>query len=264
MKYLYLSICGIKILCKFVNSERNILTKDSERIYRRIYSSYSVPPFKKADITIKFIDTHWKMMEDVKLKHEHYVKFYEQNGNIITTYYSISVFHFELIIANIINSFIAKKGIIPIHGSSVLVENKAYIFLGRSGAGKSTIASLLSSRYKVLADDHLFISKHEKNFVLYQTPLVEKPINKRGAKEFPVGGFFFLRKNTDCKIVKIDEKVKTYQLLQKQLLMVEKMGEKNFKSITDLVNNNDFYYYLYFPKSSRKINEELLKLSRAT
>ena len=37
----------------------------------------------------------------------------------------------------------AEKDILPLHGSAVAINGKAYAFMGNSGAGKSTLASAL-------------------------------------------------------------------------------------------------------------------------
>lgn len=44
-----------------------------------------------------------------------------------------------------------------LHASSVVVEGGAFLFLGHSTAGKSTIARLLGEAYPILADDAVFV-----------------------------------------------------------------------------------------------------------
>ena len=50
-----------------------------------------------------------------------------------------------------------------LHASSVIVENRAFLFLGHSTAGKSTIAGLLGNKFQVLADDTVFVSNIRSN-----------------------------------------------------------------------------------------------------
>lgn len=51
-------------------------------------------------------------------------------------------------------AIIHQRGMLPMHGSSLSIGGKAYIFSGISGVGKSTIAAGLISRgYKFLSDD---------------------------------------------------------------------------------------------------------------
>lgn len=58
---------------------------------------------------------------------------------------------------------------LPLHGSSVAIDGKAYAFVGQSGVGKSTLASaFISKGYQLLSDDVIAISLSEGNI-----PMVE-------------------------------------------------------------------------------------------
>lgn len=50
---------------------------------------------------------------------------------------------------------LAWRGAVPIHGSSVEIDGRAYLICGKSGAGKSTLAAALiaSGRARLIADD---------------------------------------------------------------------------------------------------------------
>lgn len=51
-------------------------------------------------------------------------------------------------------ALIHQRGMLPMHGSSLLIHKKAYIFSGISGAGKSTLAAGLIQRgHELLSDD---------------------------------------------------------------------------------------------------------------
>lgn len=47
-----------------------------------------------------------------------------------------------------------QRGVLPLHGSAVVIDGWAYAFVGHSGAGKSTLSAALASRgYPLLTDD---------------------------------------------------------------------------------------------------------------
>ncbi|RAW19574.1 MULTISPECIES: aldolase [Paenibacillus] len=47
-----------------------------------------------------------------------------------------------------------QRGILPLHGSAVVIDGWAYAFVGHSGAGKSTLSAALASRgFPLLTDD---------------------------------------------------------------------------------------------------------------
>jgi hypothetical protein len=53
-----------------------------------------------------------------------------------------------------------QRGMIPLHGSAVAIDGKAYAIVGDSGAGKSTLASaFIKEGYKLLSDDVIAISQ---------------------------------------------------------------------------------------------------------
>lgn len=57
-----------------------------------------------------------------------------------------------------------QRRIFPLHGSAVVIDGKAYAFIGDSGAGKSTLASaFLHEGYQLLSDDIIAVSLSQDN-----------------------------------------------------------------------------------------------------
>ncbi len=53
-----------------------------------------------------------------------------------------------------VGALLFQRGLVPLHGSAVMTENGAVLFLGQSGAGKSTTAAALNKRgYSFVSDD---------------------------------------------------------------------------------------------------------------
>ncbi|SFS54760.1 HPr kinase/phosphorylase [Paenibacillus sp. BC26] len=51
------------------------------------------------------------------------------------------------------------RNVLPLHGSAIVIDGKAYAFLGDSGAGKSTLAATLVSKgYELISDDVIAVS----------------------------------------------------------------------------------------------------------
>ena len=66
-----------------------------------------------------------------------------------------------------------QRGMIPLHGSSVEIDGKAYAIVGESGAGKSTLASaFIKEGYKLLSDDVIAISQfnNDESYVIPSYP----------------------------------------------------------------------------------------------
>lgn len=74
-----------------------------------------------------------------------------------------------LLLGTCMGIVLIQRGKLPLHGSVVAINNKAYAILGESGAGKSTLASAFVNRgYKLLTDDVISISF--KKDLPYVTP----------------------------------------------------------------------------------------------
>lgn len=73
-----------------------------------------------------------------------------------------------IILGHCMGALLLQRKVIPLHGSAVAINGKAYGFIGDSGAGKSTIASAFISRgYQFLTDDMMAVSFSQEN-----TPIV--------------------------------------------------------------------------------------------
>jgi hypothetical protein len=57
------------------------------------------------------------------------------------------------ILGSCMGVLLMQKKILPLHGSALVLDNKAYALVGRSGAGKSTLASYLMDQGHLLVSD---------------------------------------------------------------------------------------------------------------
>src|SRR5258708_4434951 len=123
----------------------------------------------------------------------------------------MSLYKFEIMLSNILYKLLTKKRGFGIHASAIEINRKSSIFLGKSGAGKSTISQLLSPKFRLLADDLIFIRKNQGSFFTYQTPFMER--NTMIVKSpYPtlLSDVFFLHKSRSTKFVEITNKEKLF------------------------------------------------------
>lgn len=72
------------------------------------------------------------------------------------------------ILGTCMGALLMQRKILPLHGSVVAINGKAYAFVGERGAGKSTLAAaFLKKGYQLLSDDVIAVSLNKDN-----TPLV--------------------------------------------------------------------------------------------
>ncbi|MBO7747788.1 aldolase [Paenibacillus sp. MWE-103] len=67
-------------------------------------------------------------------------------------------------------TLLMQRRILPLHGSAVVIDGKAYAIVGESGAGKSTLAAAFSNLgYQLLTDDVIAVSmnRHDQVPIVY-------------------------------------------------------------------------------------------------
>ncbi|MFJ7747178.1 aldolase [Peribacillus sp. NPDC097295] len=68
------------------------------------------------------------------------------------------------ILGSCLGILLMQRKILPLHGSAIAIDGKAYAFIGESGAGKSTLASsFIKKGYKLLSDDVVALSFNWEN-----------------------------------------------------------------------------------------------------
>ncbi|GAE94769.1 serine kinase [Gracilibacillus boraciitolerans JCM 21714] len=171
-----------------------------------------------------------------------------------------------------------QRRIIPLHGSAIEIEGRAYAIVGHSGAGKSTLASAFMERgYRLLSDDVIPItfSDEDKPIVTPSYPHQKlwtqtlehfgrdtsglKPIIFRDTKfgvpvtnqfcfeKLPLAGVFEVTKTLDDHIqINPVEKLQQFYLLYKHTyrnFLIKRAGlmEWHFQTVTKISNSIDFY-----------------------
>jgi len=214
------------------------------------------------DIIINFVE---KKGTDVIIKrcgNKYFVHLFEKVAeNEIISFYHTDLLHFQLMIWSLISEMLINhNGGFFLHSSAVNIKGKANIFLGKTGEGKTTLRNLLQSHFPSLSDDISVIKKELNTYYYYQSPFTEKEYIKKQTKKYPIERIFFLRKASFVKIEKIEDKVKIFEELSKQLWVEKNYYKKQLNNLLNLINNFNNFYFLYFNKKK----EELIKILRQT
>ena len=174
-----------------------------------------------------------------------------QNSKKFVTFYHIGILQFLGLISNIYQHLMVKRDGFMIHLASALVDGKASLFVGDSGAGKSTIVGLINKQFPTLSDDRGIIRKKNHPFLFYQLPFIEFGSEKKVILPFPIGNIYFLHKASFCKARKIMKKEYIAELINKQLIYIGDSKKEQIRTIRTAFNfisrHNDFYN-LYFTK----------------
>jgi hypothetical protein len=85
-------------------------------------------------------------------------------------------------------AILLQRKILPLHGSAVVIDGKAYGFVGDSGAGKSTLASaFLKNGYQLLTDDVIAIHLSEEEVPIVTPSYPQQKLWQESLNEFGMG-----------------------------------------------------------------------------
>jgi hypothetical protein len=177
-----------------------------------------------------------------------FINFYEElSSKKCRTFYHISGIQLQVIIRKITHDLLLKHDGFILHASAVRKDNKAYIFLGDSGAGKSTIMTLLSPKFTPMGDDTIIIRKQKGRYYCYSTLAIEKNSwFPKDSDRIPLDKVFFLRKSKLNTATQLIRKEKIIALLGKQVYSdIDDLGSQ-FPNMTNFVNSFDRFYRLDF------------------
>lgn len=80
-----------------------------------------------------------------------------------------------------------QRKILPLHGSAIEIDGKAYAFVGDSGAGKSTLASaFLSKGYRLISDDVIAVTLTEDHIPMVMPAYPQQKLWQESLTEFGV------------------------------------------------------------------------------
>jgi len=167
------------------------------------YQAYFVDKCLHPDLFIEVKSRY--LFRAIRVKNRAYLSFYHKTSNDkIITSTSLNRLQSHFFLKTVFYNFLYKKKLLFIHASAFLVKGKAMIFLGKKGAGKSTIVKLLKNKFSPLCDDIAIIKIDKRKLFLYQVPYLEKNQYKKTNNCYPIAGLYFLKKADNFHVEKID------------------------------------------------------------
>ena len=260
VKVSYFQIAGFIIKFVFYPCPPSLYTHENTQIFlEEAFQDFLIEEIKnksiKADYTIEF--HHQKMFNILFKDKKQYLLISTNTNRKLKTFYDLSFSQITYLLTKAVNELLVLDGFI-IHSSAICKNNLAYLFLGQSGAGKSTIISLLKKKYTPLADDSVIIRKKQNKFFLYQIPVKEKPdFIYKSKNKYAIKKIYFLKKSKELKVEKIKNKEKILTKITRQF-WIERPNKNQVKLMLDFIEKNDFYF-LYFPKNESLVNNLFTK-----
>lgn len=263
MENININIAGFNISVIFEKSLYPTLENNFKNEIKQFFKGFIIPnPTEKSDYIVQIIDipnNRGDITQIIKSA-KHYIFYYKSvESKKITTFYQISPFQFQIIIQNVLYLLLSRGEGFILHASAAKIDNKAYLFSGKSGSGKSTSVELIKDVFPALSDDFSLIRKETDKYLFYQHPFSEKNvIEGKNLSSLPIGKIVFLRKGVDFKIEKYNDREKAAKLVMQQLMVP---NPKNMRSAMRFCSQFNDYFLLHFAKDSKKMIE-ILKFYR--
>ncbi len=248
MRVIYFSIAGFLIRIRFYQQREYLWL---QKLFIEEFIAYYkvfiiVYPTQKIDYTIDikgFMDFNMLIQESEK---QQYIRLFQQTSDIkITSYYYISGIQLIWLIRSVIQQLLVRCGGCLIHASAVIQNDTAFLFLGKSGAGKSTTAQLLSPHYQVIADDMVILRQKKGKYYIYQLPFAEKNPVSRSRKKYRVGSLYFLHRSSSFKVRQTTNKQMAVKKLLGQLFTEQKNSQKQVEFILKFIASHDRFFDIF-------------------
>jgi hypothetical protein len=149
-----------------------------------------------------------------------------------------------------------------LHSAGLLLGNKGFLFVGHSGAGKSTITTMLKHKMEILCDDRMILRRSRGGFRIHGT-WNHSTVPEVSAASAPLRGIMLLEQATENRLILLDNKIEIIRRLLACIirpLVTAEWWEKTL-SLVEKIAREVPCYVLQFDKSGEVVDvlaDELL------
>ncbi len=164
------------------------------------------------------------------------------NSRVAQVINRAAIYSFDSFLRILYSLILVQEGGFLLHAASVVKDGLGYIFMGKSGAGKSTIARH-STKYTVLSDEISLIRKVENRYLLYSTPFWGEQEIKGGNFYSPIQGIYQLKQSAGLDLRRLSKKESLCRLMENVLYFAREpfLTKRVFQSSLDFINEVSFY-----------------------
>lgn len=158
----------------------------------------------------------------------------------------------------LLGRILAQRSGCYVHSSGILMDGKGLLFVGHSGAGKSTIASLFKKHGRILCDDRIIVRLRPGGFRIYGT-WSHGDLDQVSAASAPLKALFFLEKAQANYLEPLSDVRDILKRLLPRIVkpLVSASWWNEVLSLADRIAREVPCYRLYFDRSGKVV--ELLK-----
>ncbi len=242
---LFLTAIGFKIRLFFEPAEEVFYQEHFISEIRKVWGEAGFLERKsgKADFEIRFLSDPRKAKILERGNNQFYLTFKKDfKGKRLITYGYISILQLSIILKEVFIFLLRRKGFL-LHGSSCIKDGCFYVFLARSGGGKSTIAKMLSGKAGFIqSGDDLFVVRKEGNNLRFSSPPFIEKEKLFSRQESEQAVFFFVNKAKFAGLKPIVQKNQYLNTLLGQIpLLTGSIDKSLLDNAISLLEKNNFY-----------------------
>ena len=108
-----------------------------------------------------------------------------------------------------------------VHAASAIRNSRAYVFAGRSGAGKTTLARLAPPDVTLLSDEISYVRRVDDGYVAFGTPFAGELTQPGENTSAPLAALYLLEQGPAARVEPLPEAEAVRRLLQNILFFAE-------------------------------------------
>lgn len=154
------------------------------------------------------------------------------------------------ILGTCMGAILMQRKILPLHGSAIAIDGKAYAIVGDSGAGKSTLAkSFLNKGYQLLSDDVIPVTLSEDNVPIVTPAYPQQKLWIESLNEFGMDSSHFqpIYQRETKFTVPVNERFQNEALPLAGIFELIKIEDESISilPIRNMDRFHTFYYHTY-------------------
>jgi len=153
-------------------------------------------------------------------------------------------------VLRILHSMIlAERGGFLLHAASAICDDRAYLFSGVSGAGKTTMTRLAPADITLLTDEISYLRPSADGYAAFGTPFAGELAKAGENRTAPVSALFFLEKGLENRVDELSSAEAVRLLMRNILFFAEDraLAEKLFATACDFVARVPIRRLTFYP-----------------
>ncbi len=196
-----------------------LVRTNSEHLYNKLIQS-SISKFrtnKRKDFTLNLIFKKKSQMKSIDRE-----TFQKKEIKIEID----SLKYIRMLFSEIVYYWLFKKGILTLHASAIIHKNKAFVFVGVPGSGKTTHAKILG--FPTINDNEILIRFRDGKAFAYSGIIKRKNIEPSKLSA-PIKKIFILRKSKKFNLKELNDSYILKELIKNHYIL--KCNLKNYKDL---------------------------------